>query len=88
MQKRPTPEERLEIIRAVDNHPRWYSLDDKWVCAISGKVTLGSRLRSTPTSGCLSNFGHWFLYQSDRKPALLQPALGKTQYSFLPSSDL
>jgi len=98
MQERLNSQERLEILRTVDKHRRWYSLDDKRVCAVSDKVISGRQIgirggpgRYTlhcPTPDCPSNFSHWFLYRpldADGTSIPFPPTTA--EMSFLPSSD-
>jgi len=98
MQERLNSQERLEILRTVDKHRRWYSLDDKRVCAVCDKVISGRQIgirggpgRYTlhcPTPDCPSNFSHWFLYRpldADGTSIPFPPTTA--EMSFLPSSD-
>jgi len=71
MQK-PSSDKRLRILQTVDNLRRWYSLDDKRLCAICDRVIDGHQIEirrvagqyslHCPTTDCPSNFSHWFLY--------------------------
>lgn len=73
MQKRLDTQERLEILRTTDNYRRWYSLDDKRVCAVCEKIISGRQIEirggpehytlHCPTPDCPSNFSHWYLYR-------------------------
>ena len=72
MEKRLNSQDRLDILRKVDNYRRWYSLDDKRVCAVCEKIISGRQIEirggpqdyslHCPTPGCPSNFSHWFLF--------------------------
>jgi len=94
VQKRLDSQERLEILRKVDNHRRWYSLDDKRVCAVCDRIISGRQIEirggpecytlHCPTDGCPSNFSHWFLYRlSDGDGDSASPPTGTGEVSFL-----
>jgi len=65
----------------MDTHRRWYSLQDKRICAICETKISGWQIEITgepgsyvlhcPTKGCTSNISHWwFLHQlGDAKAA-------------------
>jgi hypothetical protein len=76
--------ERLDVLRQMDNHREWFSLDDKRICAICETVIDGRRIEIVgkpgaysfhcPTKGCPSNFSHWwFLHQLADASAVLRP---------------
>jgi hypothetical protein len=79
------PQERLEILRAVDLERHWYSLDEKRVCVICEKIISGREIEirgsaenytlHCPTEGCPANFSHWDLF---RLPA------GEGEFPFFP----
>ncbi|HEY1771099.1 MAG TPA: hypothetical protein VGG02_12680 [Chthoniobacterales bacterium] len=88
------PEDRLEILRAIDTKRKWYSLDDKRVCALCGRVFTGRQIEITPgeprgyavrcpTENCSGNERHWYLCEIS--PARLpDPPLPKTgEFSFM-----
>ena len=87
MAKRLLPEERLDILRETDRERKWYSLDDKRVCAVCDRVFTGRQvemepvlgghyLLHCPTPGCPAGIRHWFL--CELSPArFTQPALPK-----------
>jgi hypothetical protein len=72
MQKPLGSDERLKMLQTVDNHRRWYSLDDKRLCAVCERIINGHQIEvrggpdgytlHCPTPDCPSNFSHWFLY--------------------------
>jgi hypothetical protein len=95
VQKRLDSQERLEILREVDNYRRWYSLDDKRVCVVCHKIISGRQIEikggpkrytlHCPTTGCSSNLNHWYLYQlPDRAAPPPPPAAASAGISFLP----
>ena len=70
MQTHFPPEERLAILKASDSARKWYSLDDKRVCAICDRVFTGRQIDiqsdpkrryflACPTPTCPSNISHW-----------------------------
>jgi len=98
VQGRLEPQDQLEILRSVDNHRRWYSLDDKRVCAVCEKIISGRQIEirggpenytlHCPTPGCPSNFSHWFLYQfSDLDGSSPSATASSEGASFLSPSD-
>ena len=85
------PEERLEILRAADDERRWYSLDDKRVCAVCDRIFSGRQVEiqrdqrgqfipRCPSLGCLSTMSQWFLCEVS--PALYEERGGKLQSEF------
>jgi hypothetical protein len=72
MQKPLGSDERLKILQTVDNHRRWYSLDDKRICAVCERIIDGHQIEirgeldhytlHCPTIDCPSTYSHWFLY--------------------------
>lgn len=72
MHRHLLPEERLDILRNIDHERKWYSLDDKRVCAVCDRVFTGRQIEITgnaqrgyvvrcPTPECPSHIHHWFL---------------------------
>jgi len=85
------PEERLEILRAADGERRWYSIDDKRVCAICDRIFSGRQVEierdqrgrfilRCPTLGCPSTMSQWYLCEVS--PALYEKTDGKSQQEF------
>ncbi len=75
MNKHLLPEEKLEILQAVDPRRKWYSLDDQRVCVLCERAISGRQIAITrdasgayaahcPTEGCASVPGDWFYYGS------------------------
>jgi hypothetical protein len=71
MQTHFSPEERLAILKGADSARKWYSLDDKRVCASCDRVFTGRQIDiqfdhkghyflSCPTPTCPSDISHWF----------------------------
>ena len=71
MRKALRLEERLAILRENDKERRWYSLDDKRVCAVCGRTFNGRQVTITrgprgayslkcPTEACPSRIDLWF----------------------------
>jgi hypothetical protein len=98
MEKRLDSQDRLDILRQVDNHRRWYSLDDKRVCAVCDKIISGRQIEirggpeeytlHCPTPDCPSNFSHWFFYRlPDGDGTGIPPASRTVEINFLPSAD-
>jgi hypothetical protein len=92
--QRLTPQEKLEILQAIDNHRRWYSLDDQRACVICERVITGRQIEvrghvgnhtlHCPTDGCPSNFTHWFLFQPPVKGvAPRPPETTRSEFDFL-----
>jgi hypothetical protein len=85
-----SPEERLDILKAADIERKWYSLDDKRVCTICGRVFTGGQIDiqrdhryyflACPTPGCSSNINDWFLCEVSA--ALYREYLGQSQQEF------
>src|SRR5438067_953547 len=95
MRRRLTPQDKLEILQATDNHRRWYSLDDKRVCLICERIISGREIEvrgrdgshtlHCPTNGCPADFTHWLLFQAFNKPAFPVPnETARSEFSFLP----
>jgi hypothetical protein len=90
MGSHPNSEERLGILRTIDQGHRWYSLDDKRVCIVCERVFSGRQVEfdprqrpgdytaHCPTPGCPSDPSHWFFFVPP------QPALSTDgEFSFL-----
>src|SRR4051794_26492222 len=103
MQSCLSSRERLNILQTVDNLRRWYSLDDKRLCAICDRVIDGHQVEirgerdhytlHCPTNDCPSNFSHWFLYHAPAvagtgATALSKVPTGPAEMSFLSWADL
>lgn len=85
------PEERLAILKAADGEQKWYSLDDKRVCAICDRVFTGRQIDiqrdrrghyflACPTPTCPSNISHWLLCEVS--PALDREGVDQNQSEF------
>ncbi len=82
---------RLEILRAADFERHWYSLDEKRVCGLCGKIISGREIEirgsagqhtlHCPTHGCPATFSHWRLFHLPS--AEDQPSLFPNDFSFL-----
>ena len=93
MPKRLLPEERLDILREMGGERKWYSLDDKRVCAVCDRVFTGRQIEiecnspghfqlHCPTPGCPAGMRHWFL--CELSPArFTQPKPRKVEVTFL-----
>lgn len=92
MQKRLTPEDRLDILRAADTRRKWSSLDDRRICARCNKSITGRQveirrdqrgrfLLHCPTPGCISTVEDWF-YQGSGIIQKKQLVSGRFQVSF------
>ena|SRR5690348_3356926 len=97
MEHRLDPHQRLNILQTVDNHRRWYSLDDKRICVICERVIDGHQIEigggpdhytlHCPTADCPSNFSHWFLYHPGVAENPVPPPTGIAEMSFLSWAD-
>jgi hypothetical protein len=79
--------ERLEVLRRMDGHRRWYSVRDRRICAVCEKAFDGLQIEITgepgnpvlhcPTKDCPSDISHWwFLHQLGDAKAAARPPLG------------
>jgi hypothetical protein len=70
-----SPDERLDILRAVDVERKWYSLDDKRICAVCDHIFTGRQIEirhdgqghyqlACPTPECTGDIRHWFLCEA------------------------
>lgn len=68
-------EERLDILRALDHERKWYSLDDKRICAVCDRAFTGRQIEFRhvrgsgyravcPTIDCPGDIRHWFLCET------------------------
>jgi hypothetical protein len=91
MRKNLLPEERLEILRALDRERKWYSLDDKRICTVCDRVFTGRQIEFTRdprgrdilrcrTAGCPAGHEHWFLCEVS--PARFSPRSKTVQTEF------
>jgi hypothetical protein len=87
MMKPLLPQERLDLLRLTDTQRKWYSLDDKRICAVCDRVFRGRQIEferdhrghyslHCPTPGCPAELRHWFLCEIS--PASYSQPLPKT----------
>ncbi len=68
---------KLAAVQATDTYRKWYSLDDKRVCILCGRVLTGRMIDvwesgrgvfhlHCPTAGCASTPRDWFYHGSPR----------------------
>jgi len=92
MQPRLNSKERLKILQTADNHRRWYSLDDKRLCAVCERIISGHEIEirggpehytlHCPTQDCPSNFSHWFQYRASDGSEKPRASTGTAEMSF------
>jgi len=82
-----TLEARLDVLRAFDTERKWYSLDDKRVCAICDRIFTGRQINihrdqrrrfvlNCPTQDCPSDQRHWFFVHANPWPPVVASGNG------------
>jgi hypothetical protein len=92
MPKHLTPEDRLDILRAIDRTRKWSSLDERRVCTRCNKFITGRQvdirrdqrgrfLLHCPTPDCTSTVEDWF-YVGSAASRENAPVTGRSEFSF------
>jgi hypothetical protein len=88
------PEDRLDILRRVDQERRWWSLDDKRICLVCERVFTGRQvdiekhgnkyILHCPTTNCPSDHTRWLARGVPMAEATSTPeSSGQRSFSFL-----
>ena len=94
MERWLTPEDRLDVLRKVDQLRRWWSLDDKRICLVCERVFTGRQVEiekrgnqyvlHCPTPVCPSDFSQWLVRGVPMPESTSTPAAnGQRSFSFL-----